>query len=232
MATQQGQEQRERAPNDVGMNYLAAWEHALDHLRHTDPDWQQTLARWRSEQPAGKTDQDLLEEYAWVVACCGMTAKAIWPRWERLGAALGNWAPDRAAAAPRGEVLAALANPRKIDAIQALAADLVRAPGQMQRLAPRPLKEVFAWMTTLPFVGATNRYHLVRNLGWDAVVRSGPVPRLAGMLDTTSELLCGGISDRTGERLRVVDLVLWHWGNAVGDREMQYMAALFRVLRP
>ncbi len=217
-------------PNVSGMNYLAVWEHALDHLRHTDPCWETTVAGWRAETPEQKTDRDLLEEYGWVVACCGLTARAILPRWERLGAALGGWVPAPAAAAPRGDVLAVLANPRKIDAIQALAADLAANPGQMQRLAECPLKEVFAWMATLPFVGPTNRYHLARNLGWDVVVKNGPVPRLAGRLDTTPEQLCGAISDQTGERLRVVDLVLWSWGNAVGEGEVERMAALFRLL--
>jgi hypothetical protein len=212
------------------MNYLAIWEHALDHLKHTDPDWERTLNHWRHERPEWKSDRDLLQEYGWVVACCGLTAKAILPRWERLGAVLGHWAPAQAAAAPRHEVLAVLANRRKIDAIQGLAADLAREPGQMQRLAAKPVKEVLAWMSTLPFVGANNRYHLARNLGWDVIVKNGPVPRLAGMLHTTAEQLCEGIAAETGERLRVVDLVLWQWGNDVGDEAMHRMAGLFRIL--
>lgn len=213
------------------MNYLALWDHALEHLRRTQPEWESLLDGWRAERPEQKADRDLLAEYGWVVACCGLTARAILPRWERLGAALGDWVPDRAAAAPREQVLQVLANPRKVDAIQALAADLARAPGQMARLAARPLAEVLAWMASLPFIGPNNRYHLARNLGWDVVVRNGPVPRLAGLLGTSADLLCGAISDATGERLRVVDLVLWQWGNDAGDAELRRLAALLRVLQ-
>lgn len=212
------------------MNYLAIWDHALDHLKQTDPAWQQTLAKWQSERPAKKTDRDLMEEYGWVVACCGMTAKAILPRWERLGAALGHWDPAKAAATPIQEVLAVLNNRRKITAIQQFASDLVQNPGQMARLADMEPKRALAWLTTLPWVGANNRHHLARNLGWDTIVTTGPVPRLAAMLQMTSEELCEGIANETGERIRTVDLVLWQWGNDVGDEAMRQMALLFRIL--
>lgn len=212
------------------MNYLAIWEHALDHLRASDPDWAQTLESWRSERPDRKSDRDLMMEYGWVVACCGMTAKAILPRWERLSAALGDWEPARATGAPLPEVLAVLNNRRKILAIQQFAADLAADPGQMARLAEMEPKQALAWFGTLPWVGPNNRYHLARNLGWDVIVTNGPVPRFAAMLELNAEELCAGIAAETGERLRTVDLVLWHWGNDVGDEAMRQMALLFRIL--
>jgi hypothetical protein len=212
------------------MNYLAIWDHALDHLKQADPAWEQTLAHWRAERPDQKSDRDLMAEYAWVVACCGMTAKAILPRWERLGAALGNWDPPKAAAAPLQEVLAVLNNRRKIIAIQQFAADLASNPGQMARLAAMEPKQALAWLGTLPWVGPNNRHHLARNLGWDTIVTNGPVPRFAAMLQLSSEELCAGIAAETGERIRTVDLLLWHWGNDVGDEAMRQMALLFRIL--
>lgn len=212
------------------MNYLAIWDHALDHLKQSDPGWEQTLDTWRAESPRQKSDRDLMAEYGWVVACCGMTAKAILPRWERLGAALGHWDPAKAAGAPIQDVLAVLNNRRKIDAIQAFARDLAQNPGQMSRLAAMEPKRALAWFATLPWVGPNNRHHLARNLGWDTIVTNGPVPRFAAMLQTTSEELCEGIAEATGERIRTVDLLLWHWGNDVGDETMRQMALLFRIL--
>ncbi len=209
------------------MQHQMIWDLALDHLRRSDPSWETTLGLWRSEVPAAKSDRELLEEYGWVVACCGLTAKAIRPRWARLGEALGGWEPERAATAPRGEVLQVLANRRKIDAIQSMASDLTRSPGQMTRLAKLPDKEALAWMSTLPFIGSQNRYHLARNLGWDVVAQRGPVVKLAGMLGTSPENLCRAISEHTSERLRVVDLVLWQWSCEIGEKELRTLAVFF-----
>lgn len=215
------------------MNTLALWEHALDHLHATAPDPAAMLAGWRGEEPGRATDTDLLREYGWVVACCGLTPQVMLKHWDRFSEAFMGWDPARVAARPLDVRIAALGvvrNPRKIDTIIAFGDDLAREPGQMARLAAKPTKGVLAWMSTLPFVGANNRYHLARNLGWDVVVRSGPVVRLAAYLLTTSEDLCAAIAAETGERMRTVDLVLWYWGHQVGDAAMKEMASLFKLM--
>jgi 3-methyladenine DNA glycosylase Tag len=215
------------------MNTLALWDHALDHLRATADDPEQLLNQWRSEAPDKMTDRDLLAEYGWVVISCGLTPQVTLKHWPRLGEAFWHWHPADVAAHSRDVRVAALGvmkNVRKMDAILAYADDLARAPGEMARLAALPAKEALAQLTTLPFVGANNKYHLARNLGWDVVVKTGPVPRLAAYLETTAEQLCETIANQTGERVRTVDLVLWNWGHQVGDAAMKEMASLFRLL--
>lgn len=215
------------------MNTRALWDHALDHLNATAENPPLMLEQWRSETPAVCTDQDLFREYGWVVGSCGLTPQVIMKHWARLGEAFAGWDPVQVANRPRDARIAALnvmRNPRKMDAIVAFAADLTLEPGLMQRLAAMPVKQVLAQLITLPFVGANNRYHLARNLGWDVVVKTGPVVRLAAYLLTTSEDLCERIAGETGERVRTVDLVLWYWGHQVGDAPMKEMASLFRLL--
>lgn len=215
------------------MNYAALYEHALDHLRATDPDPAARLHEWRSERPENRTDSDLLAEYAWVVVSCGMTAHVTGRLWPRLTSAFRGWNPAAVAASPldvQVEALSVLKHPRKIGAILSLADSLDRQPGQMQRLAGMPTSEALAWMQTLPWVGPVSRYHLARNLGWDVVVRSGPVVRLAACLGCTPDELVHETAARVGERIRVVDLVLWNWAHQVGDRRMKEMASLFRLM--
>lgn len=215
------------------MNTRALWDHAMDHLKSTEDHPEQTLERWRSETPARCTDRDLLAEYGWVVVSCGLTPHVATKQWPRFTAAFRNWAPVEVAGnriAVRTEVLSFNRNARKLDAILDFADDLAREPGLMQRLAAMDLKLVMAKLSMLPFVGANNRYHLARNLGWDVVVKTGPVPRLAAYLETTSEALCERIAAETGERIRTVDLVLWNWGYQVGDTAMKEMASLFKLL--
>jgi hypothetical protein len=215
------------------MNYLALWDHAMDHLKATDTDPAGTLDKWRSETPDRCTDRDLLSEYGWVVISCGLTPHVATKHWPAFTVAFRNWQPGEVAAnriAVRTAALDVMKNPRKLDHILDFADDLARAPGLMQRLAAMPVKQVLAQLATLPFVGANNRYHLARNLGWDVVVRTGPVPRLAAYLETTPEALCERIADEVGERVRTVDLVLWNWGYQVGDTAMKEMASLFKLL--
>lgn len=215
------------------MNTRMLWEHALDHLHATADHPQQLLDQWRGETPARCTDKDLLMEYAWVVFSCGLTPQVIQRSWSRLGEAFHGWDPARVSAHSshvRISALEVMRNPRKIDAVLDFAGDLSDNPGSMAQLAALPVKEALARLSTLPWVGPNNRYHLARNLGWDVVVKTGPVPRLAAYLNTASEQLCQTIATETGERVRTVDLVLWYWGHQVGDTAMKEMASLFRLM--
>lgn len=216
------------------MNTQILWDYALDYLKATEADPKGLLDQWRSETPEKCNDQDLFREYGWVVGSCGLTPQVIMKVWDRLGEAFWGWDPARVAAHAKNARIAALGvmkNPRKIDAILAFADDLAREPGRMERLAAMPVKTVLAQLQTLPWVGANNRYHLARNLGWDVAVKTGPVPRLAAYLETTPDELCETIAEGTGERVRTVDLVLWNWSHQVGDQAMKEIASFARLMR-
>jgi len=215
------------------VDYKALYEIALDYLRATEPDPEGLLAQWRSERPENRTDRDLLAEYGWVVVSCGMTAHVTSRLWPALTAAFRDWEPAAVAADPlavRAAALEHLKHPRKLRAIIDFAEDLAREPGLMARLAARQTKEALAVFQTLPWVGATNRYYLARNLGWDVVVQTGPVMRLAAYLGQSPTELVTRTAAAVGERVRTVDLVLWNWGHQVGDGPMKEMASLVRLL--
>ncbi|HWI51297.1 MAG TPA: hypothetical protein VNT01_04070 [Symbiobacteriaceae bacterium] len=215
------------------MNTHALWDHAMDHLKATADHPDEMLNKWRSETPDRCTDRELLAEYGWVVISCGLTPHVAIKHWPRMTEAFRNWQPLEVAGnriPVRIAALNVIKNPRKLDHILDFADDLAREPGLMQRLAAMDLKQVMAKLATLPFVGANNRYHLARDLGYDVVVKTGPVPRLAAYLETTSEALCERIAAEQGERVRTVDLVLWNWGYQVGDTAMKEMASLFKLI--
>ncbi len=204
----------------------------MHYLNSTDSAPEATLSRWRLETPAACDDRDLLREYAWVVGSCGLTPQVMERLWTGLTSAFHDWDTGEVAGRAievRIAALAVLRNQRKIDAILTRADDLARHPGEMQRLAALSVSHLLAQLATLPWVGPTNRYHLARNLGWDVVVRTGAVPRLAGFLETTPDTLCTRIAAQTGERIRTVDLVLWYWGHQVGDAAMREFASLVRI---
>lgn len=215
------------------MNTLLLWDHALDYLNAEAADPVNLLEQWRAERPESCTDRDLLREYGWVVGSCGLTPHVMLKHWGSLSRAFVDWDPEAVSAdrvGARTAAMAVLHNPRKIDAILDFAYDLAIHPGRMERLSRSSVKEALAWLTTLPWVGANNRYHLARNLGWDVVVRTGPVVRLAAYLERSSEELCETIALEAGERIRTVDLVLWYWGHRVGDADMKEFASLVKML--
>lgn len=215
------------------MDLEGLWEHAKGHLLRRYREGEAMLEQWRRETPERMGDRDLLREYGWVVATCGLTARAIEPRWEALGSALGGWDPEAALRAGPEPALAVLRNRRKVEAILWLARVLAESPGIMGTLAREDaLAPVLDRFRQWPFIGATNAFHLARNLGWDTVARSGPVVRLAEFFGYDVEELCDEIGLLAGERRREVDLVLWRWGVDVGDQAMLRWADLYRSLTP
>lgn len=78
----------------------------------------------------------------------------------------------------------------------------------------------------LPFIGDVTKYHLARNLGMDCAKPDRHLERLAihysfgGERKTKSKIydkevnaMCRYISKETGDKIGLVDLVLWRWCN-------------------
>lgn len=213
------------------MHAIILYEHALDWASAERPDFTAQLAAWRQERPERLTDADLLAEYAWVVVGCGLTYAACRRQHERVSSAAGSWEPAAVVQAAE-RIAAAYRNQRKRAAILDMAAYLLGHPGEMARLAAKPLAAAHATVGQWPFVGAVNRYQFLRNLGFDEVAHAGPVVRLAAMLQTTPEALCELIATACGERLRVVDLVLWQWAESATHTEQWYICQLAQQAVP
>lgn len=214
------------------MQAALLYDHALRYCHSEVPDFASSLARWRAETPASFTDQDLLAEYAWVVVGCGLTYFATRSIHGHLAPVLLQFDPaavyerERELRIPAAGVLKSR---RKLDAIWGLAGDLTRDPGQMRRLAAMPVDEVVGWMRTHPLVGENNCWHWARNLGWDVAVRTGPVGRLASKVGTDSQSLCQRLAAETGEKTRVIDLVLWQWAVQAPEAQLAAVAEFARM---
>ena len=70
-----------------------------------------------------------------------------------------------------------------------------------------------AFLETLPWIGPTTRYHLARNLGMDVCKPDRWLTRIADEDGTTPEEMCRRLSEETGDRIGVVDVVLWRAAN-------------------
>lgn len=69
------------------------------------------------------------------------------------------------------------------------------------------------FLKSLPWIGDITKYHLARNLGIDVTKPDRHLVRIAQQYGTTPQILCETLSKRTGDKVGVVDVVLWRAAN-------------------
>jgi|SRR6185437_15127102 len=67
------------------------------------------------------------------------------------------------------------------------------------------------YLETLPHIGPITKFHLARNLGLDFCKPDRHLVRIAG--DETASVMCQRLADATGDRIGVVDCVIWRAAN-------------------
>ncbi len=79
-----------------------------------------------------------------------------------------------------------------------------------EKLQHSPCKIIY--LGSLPFIGDITKYHLARNLGIDVAKPDRHLTRLAKIFhyDDVQEM-CKYLSDKTGDRIGTVDVVLWRY---------------------
>lgn len=70
------------------------------------------------------------------------------------------------------------------------------------------------YLESLPWIGKITKYHLARNLGIDCAKPDRHLTRMAKICGFDDvQLMCKEISDKTGDRIGTVDVVLWRYCN-------------------
>jgi hypothetical protein len=171
-------------------------------------DWQD------SAKPDALEERTFLSETAWVVLSSGFSEHVVRRLFPGITQAFLDW-ESATAIARRGEECAASAtaifsNPSKMRAI----VDVARQVDELGWLKFRAecVRDPVTFLRRLPYIGPVTANHLAKNLGFDVVksdrhlVRSA---RAAGF--STASELCEQIASQLGERLAVVDLVIWRY---------------------
>ncbi len=70
-------------------------------------------------------------------------------------------------------------------------------------------EDPLVFLVALPWIGEITKFHLGKNLGLDLMKPDRHLVRIAEHYQTTPEALCSALSEATGDRIGVVDLVLW-----------------------
>lgn len=170
---------------------------------------------WQEERSFYKISESIfLREAAWVILSSGMRDSVVRNRFPLVSKAFYNWASASQIMSNghvcRKEALRVFRNDRKINAILKIASIVsdVGFPGIKQRIN----QEGISFIKRLPFMGPATSYHLAKNLGMDVVKPDRHLVRIAIATNHNSPYdMCRRIAERTGEKLSVVDLVIWRY---------------------
>ncbi len=204
---------------DVMLGYLEALGRVSDAGYAHDIDWADGLSRVKPDPLY------VLREGAWVIVNSGFRYAVARKLWPRLLEVFHDFEVDRVTDDCLPAALAVLNHVGKMSAIVKLAA-IVCDEGIDRILADAkdPPK-----LTRLPWIGKITCWHYAKVLGVDVVKPDVHLVRAAGAARyDTPAALCEAIRDFTGDRLTVVDSVLWRYGEQQQARGWPAWAELFR----
>lgn len=188
--------------------YLHARESLIEWGFAPEIDWQET----RSLQTL--VERDFLRESAWVILSAGMRESVIRRIFGGVSEAFLSWEDSRQIADCRGRcerrALKEFNHFRKIRAIGQVCC-LVAQRG-FEAIRTDIAADGVEFLKSLDYVGPITAYHLAKNIGLDVVKPDRHLVRAAAAAGYSHPTeLCRAIASVTGDRLSVVDLVIWRY---------------------
>jgi hypothetical protein len=204
--------------------YLSARDKVINSGFATEIDWQD------GRKLVDLTETEFLRESSWVILSAGMKETVIRRHFKELSRAFYEWESAHIIASNRKrcrfKALSVFNHPGKVKAIIDLC-DRVDEDG-FDSIHSSIMFGGVQYLRTFDFIGPTTCYHLAKNIGLDVVKPDRHLVRIARAAKFEDpHALCRMIADVTGDKLAVVDLVLWRF--ATMDRKyvsyFQYAAA-------
>jgi hypothetical protein len=188
--------------------YLLAKKFVITAGFQDEIDWQEDRSLARIEEP------DFLREAAWVVLSSGMREAVIRKHFPAVSVAFCEWESalrilERKERC-REQALTVFGHRGKIDAIL----EIARRVGYegFQAVKDKISQQGPTYIQTLPFMGKATAFHLAKNLGLDVVKPDRHLVRVSEFAGYPSpHEMCVQIAESLGERVSVVDLVIWRF---------------------
>jgi hypothetical protein len=160
------------------------------------------------------TESAFLRESAWVILASGMKEVVVRRLFPAVSSAFLEWrsAADIERHHKRCEqrALQYFRNPRKIRAIVAVCCDVARTG--FLAIHQTLKRDGLAYIREMPYMGPVTSLHLGKNIGLQCVKPDRHLVRMAVAAGYDSvERMCIEIADAVGDKLPVVDLVLWRY---------------------
>lgn len=170
---------------------------------------------WQDRLQFSEVGESLfLREAAWVVLSSGMREAVVRGKFAAFSCAFYNWLSARKisnnAQQCRNNASRVFAHMGKIDSIIAIAESIDR--NGFEVIKDRVGAEGVVFLQSLPFIGPTTSFHLAKNIGLDVVKPDRHLLRISALAGCASPVeFCRMISNAVGDRLSVVDLVVWRY---------------------
>jgi hypothetical protein len=171
-------------------------------------DWQESRSLSRI------TESEFLAESAWVILSSGMRESIVRRLYPEISRAFMDWASACTIANNRSRceesALRTFHHGPKIRAIGSLC-EKVAESGFAWVLESIETEGV-SFLRTFDFIGPVTGFHLAKNVGLDIVKPDRHLRRMAEAAGfSCPEALCATIAEVIGDRLSVIDLVLWRY---------------------
>lgn len=201
--------------------YITARETVVAAGYAAEIDWQETRSL------AELSESNFLEEFAWVVLSSGMKESVVRRLFPRIAKAFLEWRSAEAIVRRRRtcqtRAIRVFNHRPKIDAIVSVAKRIA----DLGFKAFRKLIQLggIDFIRTFAFMGPATSYHLAKNIGLDVVKPDRHLIRIAESAGGLSPKdLCQMISEQTGDKVSVIDIVLWRYATLNRNRYREIFA--------
>lgn len=194
--------------------YLTARETVISKGYSSEIDWQDTRCL------SHLSESEFLEEAAWVVLNTGMRESVIKKHFFEIAIAFYNWISAELIVKNRIScelsALKVFNCPSKISAISSICKTI--ADMGFLSFREQIQAEGVEFLQTLDFIGPVTKYHLAKNIGLDVVKPDRHLLRWAKAANIKyPKNLCQSIADITGDKISVIDLILWRYATLYPD---------------
>lgn len=183
---------------------------------------------WQAERRLDRIDEsEFLRESAWTVLSAGFREAVVRRLFVLVCDAFLGMRSAAVIQANRARcrraALRVFNHRGKVNAILNIAS-IVDEMG-FERVRRQIEQEEVQFLQTFPYIGSITAFHLAKNLGLPVVKPDRHLRRIAAAAGFRSpQELCKLISDRLGEPIQVVDVVLWRYATLFSDYVMVFTA--------
>ena len=200
--------------------YLTAKETVVSSGYGPEIDWQDT------RQLTSLSENEFLQESAWVILCAGMRETVIRQIFKKISPTFMYWKDAKSITESAGlcesKALAIFNHPRKISAILSVCKKVSELG--FERIQHLIHLQGVDFLKTFDFIGPVTCYHLAKNIGLDVVKPDRHLVRIAKATRFPNPHdLCFLIAEMTGDKIAVVDLVLWRYAT-LNDEYVTFFA--------
>lgn len=192
----------------LAYSYLHARAYLIERGFRSELEWQER----RSIEDV--SESGFLREAAWVVLNAGMRESVVRQYFPRISQAFCDWKSAQTIVEKRSQceraALACFNHKGKIEAIGEIATiiDVRGFDALLEEIRQSPCET----LQSLPYIGPVTCHHLAKNLGLDAAKPDRHLARIASVVGfECPQKMCRALADVVGDRIAVVDLVLWRF---------------------